>query len=228
MPPRLILIADDHPLFRAALRGAVQGAPDAAATEFVEADSVAALLDAIERHPQADLLLLDLDMPGAHGFGALVHVRGTRPELPVAVVSATDDPRTIANALAYGAQGFISKSADARAIAAGVDSLLAGEVVTPPGFAPPAGTTPEPRDLELASRIAELTPQQFRVLGMLLSGLLNKQIAFELDVSEATIKAHVTAILRKLGVANRTQAVLLAGRLATDQSAVRLPAEGAE
>lgn len=228
MPARLILIADDHPLYRAALRGAIEGSPRGADTEFAEADSVAALIDAIERHPQADLLLLDLDMPGAHGFGALVHVRGARPELPVAVVSATDDPRTIASALAYGAQGFVSKSADARAIADDVDALLAGEVVTPAGYSPPAADAPEPRDLELAARVAELTPQQFRVLGMLLSGLLNKQIAFELDVSEATVKAHVTAILRKLGVANRTQAVLLAGRLATDQSAVRLPPEGVD
>ena len=217
---RLILIADDHPLFRAALRGAVQGTfPD---TEFVEAESVGTLLDTVDRHPDADLLLLDLYMPGAHGFGALAHLRGTRPELPVIVVSAMDDPATIANALAYGAQGFISKSADARTIGRGVESVLAGEIVVPPGFAPPAAGVPEAADLELAARLAELTPQQFRVLGMLLSGLLNKQIAFELDVSEATVKAHVTAILRKLGVNNRTQAVLLAGRLAVDRDALRV------
>jgi DNA-binding NarL/FixJ family response regulator len=224
----LILIADDHPLFRAALRGAILGHwPPGAAPEFVEADSVAALLDAVERSPQADLLLMDLDMPGAHGFGALAHVRGVRPELPVVVVSAADDAQTVANALAYGAQGFISKSSDARAIAAGVEAVLAGDVVTPPGFEAPV-VEPDARDLEVASRIAELTPQQFRVLGMLLSGLLNKQIAFELDVSEATVKAHVTAILRKLGVATRTQAVLLAGRLAVDRGAVRVPPEDAE
>jgi DNA-binding NarL/FixJ family response regulator len=225
----LILIADDHPLFRAALRGAIVGhAGGGAAPEFVEADSVAALLDVVERSPNADLLLLDLDMPGAHGFGALAHVRGMRPELPVVVVSASDDPQTVASALAYGAQGFISKSSDARGIAAGVECVLAGEIVTPPGFVPPAAAEPDAKDLEVASRIAELTPQQFRVLGMLLSGLLNKQIAFELDVSEATVKAHVTAILRKLGVANRTQAVLLAGRLAVDRGAVRVPPEEAE
>jgi DNA-binding NarL/FixJ family response regulator len=225
----LILIADDHPLFRAALRGAIVGHLTAGATAaFVEADSVAALLDMVERSPQADLLLLDLDMPGAHGFGALAHVRGVRPELPVVVVSASDDARTVANALAFGAQGFISKSSDARAIAAGVEAVLAGDVVTPPGFLPPSSGEPNAGDLEAASRIAELTPQQFRVLGMLLSGLLNKQIAFELDVSEATVKAHVTAILRKLGVTNRTQAVLLAGRLAVDHAALRVPPEDAE
>jgi DNA-binding NarL/FixJ family response regulator len=226
MSPRLILIADDHPLFRAALRGAIVSHLSAGADcEFVEADSVAALLDIVERSSQADLLLLDLDMPGAHGFGALAHVRGVRPELPVVVVSASDDARTVANALAFGAQGFISKSSEARTIAAGVEAVLAGDVVTPPGFVSPAAVEPDARDLEAASRIAGLTPQQFRVLGMLLSGLLNKQIAFELDVSEATVKAHVTAILRKLGVTNRTQAVLMAGRLAVDHGAVRVPPE---
>ena len=229
MSAHLIMIADDHPLFRAALRGAIVGHLRAGATsDFVEADSVAALLDMVERSPQADLLLLDLDMPGAHGFGALAHVRGVRPELPVVIVSASDDARTVASALAYGAQGFISKSSDARAIAAGVEAVLAGDVVTPPGFVPPSAGEPDAGDLEAATRIAELTPQQFRVLGMLLSGLLNKQIAFELDVSEATVKAHVTAILRKLGVTNRTQAVLLAGRLAVDHGVLRVPPEGAE
>ncbi|MBS0394550.1 MAG: response regulator transcription factor [Proteobacteria bacterium] len=223
---RTILIADDHPLFRAALRGAVAGAlPDA---EFVEADSVAAVLEAIERHPQADVLLLDLDMPGAHGFSALAHVRGSRPELPVVIVSATADAPTVANAFSYGAQGFIAKSADAAAIGAGVEAVLQGELVAPPDYRAPAPGTPGSADLEVAARLAELTPQQFRVLSMLLSGLLNKQIAFELDVSEATVKAHVTAVLRKLGVANRTQAVLRVGRLAIDHGALRAAPEEAD
>jgi DNA-binding NarL/FixJ family response regulator len=222
---RTILVADDHPLFRAALRGAVAAScPDA---QFVEADSVAALLEVIERHPQAEVLLLDLDMPGAHGFSALAHVRGTRPELPVVVVSATADAHTVAAALAYGAQGFIAKSADAREIGAGVEAVLQGEIVAPPGYRAPAGPGASP-DLDVAARLAELTPQQFRVLSMLLSGLLNKQIAFELDVSEATVKAHVTAVLRKLGVANRTQAVLRVGRLAIDHGLLRAAPDDGE
>jgi DNA-binding NarL/FixJ family response regulator len=216
---RTILVADDHPLFRAALRGAV--AANFADAEFVEADSVASLLEVIEHHPQADVLLLDLDMPGAHGFSALAHVRGTRPELPVVVVSATADSHTIANAFSYGAQGFIAKSADARAIGSGVEAVLQGEVVAPPGYQASADRGALPADLDVAARLSDLTPQQFRVLSMLLSGLLNKQIAFELDVSEATVKAHVTAVLRKLGVTNRTQAVLRVGRLALDHSALR-------
>jgi len=211
---RTILIADDHPLFRAALRGAI--APSMADACFVESDTVADMLDAVERIPGADVLLLDLDMPGAHGFSALAHVRGVRPELPVIIVSANDDPHTVASAFSYGAQGFIAKSSDAADIGAGVEAVLQGEAVAPRGYrAPPAGAHARP-DLEVAAQLAELTPQQFRVLSLMLSGLLNKQIAFELDVSEATVKAHVTVVLRKLGVASRTQAVLRIGQLAID------------
>jgi len=223
---RQIIVADDHPLFREALRAAVGRLEPG--TRFVEADSVAALLVAIEAEPDADLLLLDLNMPGAQGFNALAHVRGSRPELPVAIVSADDDPQTIAAALRYGAQGFIPKSTEAGQIGKAVEAVLAGEIYTPPGFHLPKVPNDTDADLEVARRIADLTPQQFRVLGALCSGQLNKQIAYDLDVSEATVKAHVTAILRKLHVATRTQAVLAAGRLATDRAAVKPPPEETE
>ncbi len=218
---RQIIVADDHPLFREALKAAVARLDSS--TSFIEADSVASLLTALDAQPDADLLLLDLNMPGAQGFNALAHVRGSRPGLPVVVVSADDDAQTIAGALRYGAQGFIPKSTEAGQIGQAVESVLAGEIYTPPGFHPPRATPDGDEDLRVARRVAELTPQQFRVLGMLCSGMLNKQIAYELDVSEATVKAHVTAILRKLGVATRTQAVLAAGRLAVDRSSVRPP-----
>lgn len=220
---RQFVVADDHPLFREALKAAVGRLESG--TRFVEADSVAALLAALEAEPDADLLLLDLNMPGAQGFNALAHVRGSRPGLPVVVVSADDDPQTIASALRYGAQGFIPKSTEAGQIGQAIEAVLAGEIYTPPGFHAPRGAASNAEDLEVARRMAELTPQQFRVLGMLCSGLLNKQVAYELDVSEATVKAHVTAILRKLGVATRTQAVLAAGRLAIDRASVRPPPE---
>jgi DNA-binding NarL/FixJ family response regulator len=216
---RQIIVADDHPLFREALKAAVGRLEPG--TGFIEADSVAGLLAAIEAEPDADLLLLDLNMPGAQGFNALAHVRGTRPGLPVAIVSADDDPQTIAAALRYGAQGFISKSTEAAQIGRAVEAVLAGEIYTPPGYHPPRGLPSSDQDLLIARRIAELTPQQFRVLGALCSGQLNKQIAYDLDVSEATVKAHVTAVMRKLGVATRTQAVLAAGRLATDSARAR-------
>ncbi len=240
-----VLIVDDHPLYREALMGAVAAAcPDAA---LFAADSVAQLFDQLDRHPRVDLLLLDLNLPGAYGFNALAHLRGSHPELPVIVVSASDDARTMRQALAFGAQGFVSKSSDASTIGHSVRAVLQGERVLPLGLGSvrEAGAeaatldapTPDalPLDgvldvgaLDVAQRIAQLTPQQFRVLGMLCAGRLNKQIAHELEITEATVKAHMTAIFRKLGAANRTQAVLLASRLAHDPSEIRPLPEGVE
>jgi DNA-binding NarL/FixJ family response regulator len=218
-----LLVADDHPLYRAALKGAVA----AALTEvtFHEADHVGALLQLIELHSHADLLLLDLNMPGAHGFSALAHLRGLRPDLPVIVISAMDDAHTVRQALAFGAQGFVSKSASAEAIGASVRAVLDGEIVTPANLGNDSEHSADPGALDVASRLAELTPQQFRVFSMLCSGKLNKQIAYDLEISEATVKAHMTSVLRKLGASNRTQAVLLAGRLAIDPNEIRTPAE---
>jgi DNA-binding NarL/FixJ family response regulator len=219
-----VLIVDDHPLFRAALKGAVAAA--CTNCEFFEADSVATLFDTLEQHPHADLLLLDLNLPGAYGFCALAHLRGSHPELPVIVVSAMDDARTVRQVLAFGAQGFVSKSADAATIGRDVQSVLRGEDVSHAGLESTAEPETDIAVLDLAQRMAQLTAQQFRVFGMLCSGRLNKQIAYELQITEATVKAHMTAILRKLGAANRTQAVLLAGRLLLDPREIRaLPAE---
>jgi DNA-binding NarL/FixJ family response regulator len=220
------LVVDDHPLYRAALKGAVAAAFREA--EFLEADSIAALFDILERHPRTDLLMLDLNLPGAHGFSALAHLRGTHPQLPVIVVSATDDPRTVRQALAFGAQGFVSKSADAITIGEHVRAVLRGEVVAPTGSWRDEEVVADAGALDVAQRMAQLTPQQFRVFAMLCSGRLNKQIAHDLQITEATVKAHMTVILRKLGAANRTQAALLAGRLARDPGEIRVPPEGME
>ena len=216
-----ILIADDHPLFREALRGAVQRIlPDAS---LCEADSVDALYGLVEANPDADLLLMDLNMPGAHGFSALVHLRALHPQLPVVVVSAREEPAVMRRALDHGALGFIPKSADSETIGIAVGQVLDGERWAP---AAAASAPAMDRDEEaVARRLRELTPQQFRVLQMLGEGRLNKQIAWDLGVSEATTKAHVTAVLRKLGVNNRTQAVLMAGRLAVDPDGVVVPEE---
>ena len=216
-----ILIADDHPLFREALRGAVQRIlPDAS---LCEADSVDALYGLVEANPDADLLLMDLNMPGAHGFSALVHLRALHPQLPVVVVSAREEPAVMRRALDHGALGFIPKSADSETIGIAVGQVLDGERWAP---AAAASAPAMDRDEEaVARRLRELTPQQFRVLQMLGEGRLNKQIAWDLGVSEATIKAHVTAVLRKLGVNNRTQAVLMAGRLAVYPDGVVVPEE---
>jgi len=221
-----VLIVDDHPLYRLALRGAVAAAcPNC---EIIEADSVGGLFDALEAHPNVDLLLLDLNLPGAYGFNALAHLRGSRPELPIIVVSASDDTRTVRQALAFGAQSFVSKSADAATIGIGVRAVLSGEVVTPEGLGSGGECGADEDAIDIARRMSHLTPQQFRVLGMLCAGRLNKQIAEELQITEATVKAHMTVILRKLGASNRTQAVLLAGRLARESSEMRPLPEGVE
>lgn len=216
-----ILVADDHPLFREALRGAVvRVIPDAELYEADNADGLYAMADA---HPDADLLLLDLNMPGAQGFSALVHLRGLHPQLPVVMVSAREEPAVIRRALDHGAMGFIPKSSNAELLGTALRSVLDGDRWVPEAAdaAPRVG----PDEHEVAARVRELTPQQFRVLQMLGSGMLNKQIGYELGVSEATIKAHMSAILRKLGATNRTQAVLIAGRLALDPGLVAPPPE---
>jgi DNA-binding NarL/FixJ family response regulator len=217
-----LLIADDHPLFREALRGAV--ARTLPGAQLHEADSVDALYTLVEAVPDADLLLLDLNMPGAQGFSALVHLRALHPQLPIVVVSAREDPATMRRALDHGALGFIPKSVDAVTLGDALTHVLEGGRWAPVAAQSAPAASAEEHDA--AQRLRELTPQQFRVLQMLGTGLLNKQIAFELGVSEATVKAHMTAILRKLGASNRTQAVLIAGKLALDpESVVALPEE---
>lgn len=210
-----ILVADDHPLFREALKGAVERLLPGA--RLVESDSADALFASAEAHPEADLLLMDLNMPGAHGFSALVHLRGVQPQLPVIVVSAREEASVVRRALEHGAAGFIPKSSSPAVIREAIAAVLEGGSWIPAQAEHAEGLAPEEADV--AQRIRELTPQQFRVLGMLGTGLLNKQIAHALGVSEATVKAHMTAILRKLGANNRTQAVLMAGRLAVDPQA---------
>ncbi len=219
---REILIADDHPLFRDALRRTVaQILPDA---RLLEADTVDSLSELAQCHQQAELVLLDLNMPGAHGFSALIYMRAAFPTLAVLIVSARDDPALMRRALGHGASGFIPKSADVEQIAKAINAVLDGDTWLPPGVSSSAVSL-DPEEEALASKIAELTAQQYRVLTMVCNGLLNKQIAYALKVSEATIKAHMTAILRKLGAHSRTQAVLLAGKLTVEGRASKLPSE---
>ncbi|HYH19745.1 MAG TPA: response regulator transcription factor [Azospirillum sp.] len=210
-----IVIADDHPMVRDALRLAIGRAlPDA---EIVEADTLGGVLVALEGGPAADLVLLDLNMPGMQGFAGLVYLCAQHPELPIAVVSANEEPRVMRRALGAGASGYIPKSARTEDMRAALRALTEGEVWVPPGVDPDAGEPDE--DTALTARLASLTPQQVRVFMMLNDGLVNKQIAYELGVSEGTVKAHVSAILQKLGVISRTQAVILARRLAAEADA---------
>ncbi len=203
-----ILIVDDHPLFREALGGSIQQVLEDASV--VEADSIGASIEAISQNSDIDLVLLDLNLPGTTGFNGLLTLRTQYPKLPIAVVSGTDDGRIIAEALGYGVVGFIPKSAPTAMLREAIQETLEGGVFLPPDYQNEDGTG-EPggsNDGDLAKRMASLTPQQFRVLQLLSEGKLNKQIAYELDVGETTVKAHVSAILRKLKVFSRTQAVI--------------------
>ncbi len=207
-----LLIADDHPLFREALHSAVHSAyPE---VDTVEARSIAEALDMLAGQKPFDLALLDLSMPGASGLSGLISLRGIHPAVPMMVVSAHDDPVTIRRALDLGASGFISKSASMDEIRHAVRTVLAGDIAAPVGI--DLGVERDPEISDLIKRLQSLTPQQTRVLGMLAEGLLNKQIAYELGVSEATIKAHVSAILQKLVVDSRTQAVILLSKIGGD------------
>ena len=201
-----ILIADDHPLFRSALQQALTlGLGDD--VRLSEAASIAELEALLTRTSDWDLVLLDLNMPGAYGFSGLVLLRGQYPQLPVVMISAQEDAAVVARSREFGASGFIPKSSSLETIQQAVRVVLDGDVWWPSNIEDVAHVSPEAK--AASEGLASLTPQQFRVLTMVCDGLLNKQIAYELSVSEATIKAHVTAIFRKLGVRTRTQAALL-------------------
>ena len=204
-----IVIADDHPLFRGALREAVRSfLPDAAVTE---ANGLDELTQTLARERDTDLILLDLTMPGVQGFSGLIYLRAQHPDVPVVIVSATEDPVIVRRAMDFGASGFIPKSLGSDEIGAAISAVLAGGTWTPPDIA--LGASEDKETADLMKRLATLTPQQVRVLMMLSEGLLNKQIAYELSVSEATVKAHVSAILQKLGVESRTQAVIASSKI---------------
>jgi DNA-binding NarL/FixJ family response regulator len=208
-----LLIADDHPLFRGALREAVTGLFKE--VDVAEAGTFEEVTDLAERGGDVDLILLDLSMPGVRGFSGLMYLRAQYPSLPVVVVSANDDPAVIRRCMEFGASGFIPKTLGIDALRQAVTRVLQGEVWTPPDV--DLGRQSDAETAAMIARLATLTPQQVRVLMMLSGGLLNKQIAYELGVSEATVKAHVSAILQKLGVESRTQAVIAAGKIEAGQ-----------
>lgn len=207
----VIIVADDHPLFRDALEGTVSnGFPGA---QVITAEDLTTTISALEETPDIDLVLLDLNMPGIQGFSGLIFLRGQYPVIPVIIVSANESIDTIRRSISLGASGFIPKSSGTDEMKAAIQVVLDGGLWVPNEKALESNQQDDEL-LEIASRLATLTPQQMRVLMMLKEGLLNKQIAYELTVSEATVKAHVSAILQKLDVNSRTQAVIVASRIA--------------
>jgi len=208
-----MLVADDHPLFRAAVVHTLQ-AFTAGGGALFEASSFGSLVAVVIAQPDLDLVLLDLNMPGAQGFSSLVYLRGERPALPVIVISSNDHPRTVSRAQEFGAAGFVPKSAPISVLQNALRQVMEGGEWFPPDKAMRSAD-----DARLAEQLAQLTPQQFRVLMGIADGLLNKQIAHELGLAENTVKVHITAILRKLECNSRTQAAVKVKALQPDAEA---------
>lgn len=200
-----MIVADDHPLVRDALAQALR--QTLAGVEVIGAANLHEARAELERREAVDLLILDLDMPGMDGFAGLAAVRAQYPAVPVAIVSSTREAAVMRRAIDFGAAAFVPKSAALEVISSALQAVLDGEV-----WLPPEADEAAPQPDDFARRAAELTPQQSRVLELLSQGKLNKQIAHELSVGEATVKAHVTAILKKLGVRSRTQAAIISRR----------------
>lgn len=209
--PARILIVDDHPLFVEALQRAIVSAfPD---TETRDAVSIEAAKKVLDSRAPFDVVLLDLALPGTRGFEGLLELRKLHPSLPIVVVSALEDPRIVQDVMRYGAAGFISKSADRSEIASALKDVMEGSLTLPKGYKPPEAPANSEARGDLVHRLKMLTPKQLSVLRMLRQGLLNKQIAHELQIEETTVKAHVSEILRKLNVSSRTQAVIEAQKI---------------
>jgi DNA-binding NarL/FixJ family response regulator len=207
-----LVVADDHPMFRAAVSQALRSVVDGA--RVAEAASQSSLESVLAAEASVDLVLLDLTMPGAMGFSSLIWLRGEYPDLPVIVISSNDHPRTVRRAQQFGAAGFVSKAAPADVLGQAVNDVLAGG-----SWFEAARAERSEQDAALAARLAQLTPQQFRVLMLLADGLLNKQIAATMGLAENTVKIHVTAVLSKLECRSRTQAAVLVKSLDVDDAA---------
>jgi DNA-binding NarL/FixJ family response regulator len=204
-----ILLADDHPMYRDALRGALM--LNLQGVNLLETSDLNETVKALQEN-DIDLLLFDLHMPGSTDLFGLIHIRKLFPEIPVAVVSGIEDVGIVSKVMNTGALGFIPKTTQASEVAEAVASILEGEVWVPEKM-PSDVTDFDEAFVKLAESVSSLTPAQYKVLCLMRDGLLNKQIAYELDIAVATVKAHVTVVFKKLGINNRTQAVLIASQL---------------
>lgn len=199
------LIADDHPLYREALISALQ--PLFGDVDIIQSDNLDSTLKALQDNSDFDLVLLDLNMPGCDSFYGLIRVSQDFPEVPVAVISASDSADVVSKVMSLGAKGFIPKATATHIIAEALKQIMQGNNWIPDGMQ--TCIQKEAPIIDIAKLVSELTPKQFQALKLLQSGLLNKQIAFDLNITEATVKAHISAVFRKLNVNTRTQAVLL-------------------
>ena len=208
-----ILIADDHPLFREAIHNVISdGFPDSEVMETADLDSALGLT---QEHDDLDLILLDLNMPGMHGLNGLINLRNEAPTIPVVIVSAEQDKQVVLQAITYGAVGFITKSSPRAQMTEAIEQILNGNVYLPSDIIRTQKSSPRRNHQDEhgipPELLQALTRKQLLVLERMTKGESNKQIAYNLDIAETTVKAHVSAILRKLNVHNRVQAILCAG-----------------
>jgi DNA-binding NarL/FixJ family response regulator len=202
------LIADDHPLYREALVSALQLLFEN--VDLIQSDGLDSTLDALQQNSDCDLVLLDLNMPGCDNFYGLIRVTQDFPKIPVAVVSASDSVEVVSKVMSLGAKGFIPKTTATQTIANALKQIMHGNNWLPEGMQSRIEHIEHIKPIfDVARLVGELTPKQFQVLKLIQNGLLNKQIAFELNITEATVKAHISGVFRKLNVNTRTQAVLL-------------------
>lgn len=199
-------VVDDHPMFREALLGAVHVAFPGSVVD--EADSIAAACDVIAKSEALDLILLDLSMQGVTGFDGLIQIRARFPRVPILVVSGLDDAAIVHEAIRCGAAGFVPKAAGKTLLTEAITEVLGGGVYLPKEYRRTQVGRSARSNSDMLERLRSLTPAQMRVLSLVKRGKLNKQIAYELSVGESTIKAHISEIMRKLGVSSRTQAVI--------------------
>ena len=203
-------VADDHPLFRNAILEVIkQHYPDSIVEESMDLDST---IRGLESNDETDLLLLDLNMPGSQDLFGLIMVREKFASVPVAIISAVEEADTINRAIGHGASGYIPKSCSPNTIHEAIHTMLNGDRWIPDEYRDVI-TPVDSEEKDLAAKIATLTPQQYRVLCYLREGWLNKQIGYEMGVTEATVKAHISGVFRKLGVTNRTQAVIMLSKM---------------
>jgi DNA-binding NarL/FixJ family response regulator len=209
-----ILVCDDHAIFRAGLRGVLGEL--AAQSDLLEASDVEQALTLVEAHPDTDLVLLDLHMPGTDGRTGLRQLRAAQPALPVVIVSATDDPAEMRRVLEEGASGFIPKASTSAELLAALRLVLAGGVYVPRAAlaapAAPAGSSAARRE-QRRERAGTLTARQVEVLSLMARGLTNREICDVLEIREGTVKTHIAAIFETLEVTNRTEAAVAAREL---------------
>lgn len=216
-----VMVVDDHPLFCEALAMTLTGA--LGVLTITTANCLADGLSKLRAGESPDAILLDLNLPDVAGLDGLIRLKSAVPGVPVIVVSSFQDSRIITSVMQAGAAGFIPKHSAREVFVQAFGQIWSGETFTPDSYVPPKSR--EPQKADPAARLSDLTAQQARILDLVCEGKPNKQIAYELSIAETTVKAHITAILRKLGAQSRTQAVLVASK-ASFASILRADAKG--